>query len=203
VAAAVVVARREPAVVVEGGTAWPAASTLAEGAGGGMPSAGPATLIVEVAGAVVRPGLYTLSPGSRVGEAIAAAGGYGPRVDATRADLEINLASPLHDGEKIRVPSRDDPPGPVAGPGGGGAAGGSSGSASGGASAGASGGLIDLNRATASELDTLPGIGPVTAGKIIAAREEQPFTRVEELRERKIVGGSVFGKIRDLVTVGP
>jgi competence protein ComEA len=154
-------------------------------------------IVVDVAGAVQRPGVYRLAPGARVVDAITAAGGYGPRVDAAAAS-HINLAAPLRDGEQIRVPSRDDPPPATVPP----AAAGGSGSG-GGQGSGAAAGPLDLNRASAEELDTLPGIGPVTAAKIIAAREEAPFTAVEELRTRKIVGQATFRKLEGLVTVGP
>ena len=161
----------------------------------GLPeaSASAEAIVVDVAGAVLRPGVYRLAPGSRLGEAIEAAGGYDPRVDAERAARELNLASIVADGDRVRVPSRDDPPGaPVAG-------GGSGASGSGGAGSGT--GLVNVNSATTAELEELPGIGPVTAGKIIAAREEQPFAAVDDLLARKVVGKATMDKIRDLITV--
>ena len=165
----------------------PAAPDASSGARG--------VLVVDVQGAVARPGVIHLPTGSRVGDAIAAAGGFGPRVAADRVGRELNLAALLRDGDQVVVPSRDD----------GGAAAGSVGGGSNGSS-GRSGtqagsGPIDLNRATASELDALPGIGPVTANKIIAAREERPFASVDDLRSRKVLGAATFDKIKDLVVV--
>ena len=78
-----------------------------------------------------------------------------------------------------------------------------SGSGSGaGGHAGGSTSLIDLNRATQAELESLPGIGPVTAGKIIEARAQSPFRSVDELRERGLVGQKTFDSLRALITVG-
>jgi competence protein ComEA len=191
-----------------GGVTVDNGAVVAEGsarpsAGSAEPSVG--DLVVDVQGAVMRPGVHQLAAGSRVADAIAAAGGYGPRVDAVRAGRDLNLAAQLHDGDRVLVPSRDDPPETANGSGSGGGgstvgSGASGGSASGGSGAG---GLIDLNHATASELDALPGIGPVTAQKIIAAREEQPFATIEALRDRKVIGASAFEKLKDLVTVKP
>jgi competence protein ComEA len=175
-------------VTVEGGSSWapsggPRASKAGSSTGG--------SLAVDVQGAVLHPGLLELQPGSRIGDAIAAAGGYGPRVDAERAGRELNLAATLKDGDRLVVPSRDDPP-PWSGSGPSFDAGVSAG--------GGQRGLVDLNSATAAELDALPGIGPATAKKIIDARTEKPFTSVDDLRNRKIVGSSTLEKFRDLVT---
>jgi competence protein ComEA len=178
-------------VAVEG------ASSAVDGAAGDRgPSSEPASsgggkqLVIDVQGAVVRPGVIHLPAGSRVGDAIAAAGGFGPRVAAERVGRELNLAALLRDGDQILVPSRDDSTIPAGAGGGGGSSGASPGT-----------GPIDLNRATATELDALPGIGPVTANKIIAARDERPFASVDELRSRKVVGAATFEKIKDLVVV--
>lgn len=144
-------------------------------------------IIVDVAGAVVEPGLRRLDQGSRVGDAIAAAGGFGPGVDLEAVALSLNLAEPLSDGQKVVVPAlgRRTTPVTAAQPG----------------DARTSQGRIDLNRATRAELESLPGIGPVTAGRILDARATAPFAGVEELRTRDLVSQSVFDRIRGSITV--
>jgi competence protein ComEA len=185
---------------IEGTTPdWPGASGGAGGAaafGPGTGGAGPGaagggpdvSLVVEIVGAVRQPGVYRLTQGSRVGDLVAAAGGYGPRVDTAAAERSLNLAAPLHDGDQVRVPSRDDQS--------------MTPNASNGSGASTPPGHVDLNHATQAELEALPGIGPATAQKIIAAREESPFAAVEELRSRGILGEKTFEKLRGLVSVG-
>jgi competence protein ComEA len=151
-------------------------------------------IVVDVVGAVVDPGVYRLAPGARVGDAIEAAGGFSPRVDAARAAAELNLAATLQDGVQVRVPSRDETPPP--GGGGNGAGGG------GGGGTGSGDGLTNINTASQAQLEELPGIGPVTAEKIMTSRATAPFTTIEELRERELVFDSVFEEIRALITVG-
>jgi competence protein ComEA len=193
-AAFVVLAGSNPSVEIAGaepalGGSQPGDSGLVARAVG---SASPELLVVDVQGAVVHPGVVRLVAGSRVGDAIAAAGGYGPRVAADRVGRSLNLAALLHDGDQVAVPSRDDPAE---------APGNTTGGAGSGAGSSPAGGPIDLNTATAEQLDTLPGIGPVTAAKILAARDEQRFAAVDDLKTRKLVGSATFDKLKDLVTV--
>jgi competence protein ComEA len=152
------------------------------------PSASPApsVLFVHVAGLVRRPGVYEFRQGDRIIDAVQAAGG--PRA---KADLDLlNLAELLTDGEQILVPPHGAAP-PVAPPPG-----------SVGTTPGASGGLVNVNTATETELETLPGIGPVTAAEIIAYRTEHgPFPTVDALDDVSGIGPATMEQLRPLVTV--
>jgi competence protein ComEA len=141
----------------------------------------PTEIVVDVAGAVVRPGLHRLRSGDRVGDAIEAAGGYAPRADLAASSQALNLAQTLEDGAKVLVPELGIDRA---------------------TSAAAEDGRIDINHAGRSELESLPGIGPVTAGKIIAARGDEAFAGVRDLRSRGLVGESVYEDIKGLVRAG-
>jgi len=145
-------------------------------------------VIVHVRGRVVYPGVVTLPAGSRVIDAIEAAGGV--RAGATIGDL--NLARILVDGEQVAVgvrDSRDAPAGTAA--------------AALGAEAPVADGLVDLNTATAAELEALPGIGPVLAERIVQWREDNgPFTDVEVLGEVSGIGDALMAQLRPRVRIG-
>lgn len=152
-------------------------------------------LVVHVVGAVRRPGLYRLREGARVADAVARAGG------ATRgAELAaLNLAAPLVDGVQVLVPSR------LAAAGAGGATGGDASlgvpSGSTAATAGGIGPKLSLSSATADELDELPGVGPITAQKILDYRAEHgPFRSVDDLDAVPGIGPTRIEQLRDLVT---
>jgi competence protein ComEA len=153
---------------------------------------------VYVVGQVRRPGVVSLGSDARVQDAIEAAGGATGRADLAR----INLARKVVDGERILVPKpgqkiEEDP-----------AVGGSAGVAGGGAGAGAgaAGGApgtpIDLNTATVTELDALPGVGPVLAGRIVEWRQANGrFTTVDDLNEVSGIGDATMEKLRPMVRV--
>jgi competence protein ComEA len=154
------------------------------------PSVAGSVVLVDVEGAVVAPGVQSLPAGSRLADAIAAAGGYGPDVDLPAASRGLNLATPLTDGQQVYVPRLGD-------------AGTAAPSAGAGEGAnGGGGGLVDLNSATPEELDALPGIGPVTVQKIVAARQERPFASLEDAVERGVLNNGQLEKIRDQATAG-
>jgi len=141
------------------------------------------TLLVHVVGAVRKPGLYRLRDGSRTADAIRRAGGAKPK-----AALElVNLASPIADGQQVVVPARGD-----SGP--------TTAATDGVAGSGGMGGKIHLNSATLEQLDTLPGVGPVTAQKILAYRTEHgAFQAVEELDAVPGIGPARLEELKTLV----
>ena len=138
-------------------------------------------LVVHVVGQVFKPGLYTLPDGSRVNDAIEKAGGPKPK-----AALElVNLAAPVADGQQVVVPSRREA---------------AHAAAAGGSAGAALGGKVHLNSATLEQLDTLPGIGPVTAQKILDYREAHgAFRSVDELDAVPGIGPATLADLRDLV----
>jgi competence protein ComEA len=148
------------------------------------PAAGAATavrlLVVDVVGSVRRPGLVRLPEGSRVADAIARAGGL--RRGAERAG--VNFAAPVSDGQQVVVPQHGAAVAADAGAG----------------AASAVAGPVSLSSATAEQLDTLPGVGPVTAEKIVAYRQQHgPFRSVDELDAISGIGPSRIANLRGLV----
>jgi competence protein ComEA len=140
-------------------------------------------LVVDVVGAVRSAGLVRLPSGSRVADAVRAAGGLTARADP----LLVNLAAPVADGEQVMVAARGAPAGA---PG-----------ASGGGAAGAPAAPVDLNSASAEQLDALPGVGPVTAQKIVAYRQQHgPFTSADGLDAIPGIGPARIADLKGLVT---
>jgi competence protein ComEA len=197
--------------------AAPAATTPAPAAGTAsvrLERADGGRVTVHVAGAVRRPGVYRLAAGSRVDDALRRAGGPARQADLTA----VNLAAKLEDGRQVLVPLRPPPAvGGVAGAGGaiaGGGAAGAGGGAAGGVGAGGGAGAgapgaggaprapVNLNTATLEQLDTLDGVGPGIAQRILDYRQQHGgFRRVEELGEVPGIGDKRLATLLPLVTV--
>jgi len=162
----------------------------------GTPIASPAaaaaagTIVVDVEGAVVAPGIRELPAGSRIADAIDAADGYATDADLTAAS-GINLAQPLTDGQQVRVP-RIGEAAIAAAPS----------TAAGGATGGGQSGSVNLNTATPEELEALPGIGEVTVQKIVAARQERPFASLQDAVDRGVINRGQLEDIQGVATAG-
>ena len=140
------------------------------------------SLIVDVAGAVHQPGVYEFAEGDRVIDAIERAGGSIPKADLSL----LNLAAPLADGTQILVPKAGPPGAGVPG----------------GAAPGSTSGLININSASTTELESLSGIGEVLAATIVEYRDQNgPFTSVDDLMDVSGIGPATLEEIRDQVTV--
>jgi competence protein ComEA len=151
------------------------------------PSTSLADLVVHVAGAVNAPGVFELPAGARVGDAVAAAGGASADGDPDA----LNLAAPLVDGDRVAVPVRG------AVPVGAGADGGVTNAA-----ADQRSGPVNVNTASAADLEGLPGVGPATAAAIVAHREANgPFASVDDLESVRGIGPAKLEALRDAVTV--
>ncbi|GAA2528725.1 hypothetical protein GCM10010201_29770 [Pilimelia columellifera subsp. columellifera] len=173
--------------------AVPALAGLPSAAAGDLPAPpvtapAAAEVVVAVTGKVNRPGLIRLPAGARVADAVKAAGGIAPGAPVTY----LNLARKLVDGELIVVGISAPPPAEPAGPGAPGA----------GESAPAAGGAVNLNSATAAQLEALPGVGPVLAQRIVEHRQRHgAFRSVADLRRVDGIGATRFERLKALVTV--
>lgn len=183
------------AAAASGAPAESAGSVAASGVAPASSVPAEVEVVVHVVGAVARPGVVRLPAAARAVDAVEAAGGLLPSADPTR----VNLAAVLVDGQRVAVPATGEelPPEPVGAP---------PPPIAGGASltgpAGAVASIVDLNSATAEQLDTLPGIGPSTAAAIVDHRESNgPFASVDALIDVRGIGEAKLEGLRDLVTV--
>ncbi|MEO8292295.1 MAG: ComEA family DNA-binding protein [Actinomycetota bacterium] len=172
-------------VAVQAAPAPAAAAAGASGAVGVSPTPSPAPVFVDVAGWVRHPGVYEFATGQRVIDAVDAAGGARPGADLT----SLNLAAPLTDGTQILVSKEN-----VVSAGGG--------TTLPGATTGTGGTLVNVNTASATELETLSGVGEVIAAAIVDYRTQNgPFTSVDQLEDVSGIGPATMEEIRDSVTV--
>ncbi len=138
---------------------------------------------VDVSGAVEKPGVYQFKDGARIEEAISLAGGFSNSANKEYISKYLNMAQKLSDGSKVYVPSEGEA---------------ASGAQSGAKAVAGDQSKVNINTATQSDIEALPGIGPVTATKIIAGR---PYQTPEDLINKKALSKSLFDKIKDLIVV--
>ena len=153
---------------------------------------------VDIEGAVISPGVYGMTEGERISDALAIAGGLSADADREWIAKNLNRAAKLVDGGKIYIPSQtevssgklenrnlklENDLGSLSNPSN---------------LLGVTIGKVNINNASQSDLEVLPGVGPVTAGKIISGR---PYQTIDELKSKKVVGKAVFEKIKDLITL--
>jgi competence protein ComEA len=188
-AGAVPVGVRGPSGVPSSGATSSASAGVSSTTSPGAPVG---VVVVHVVGRVRHPGVRQLAAGSRVADAVEAAGGA-----TAKADLSaLNLARVLVDGEQVRVPAVGDPPVTSPATGGGGAGAGGTGTG------GAAGAPVPLNTADLAALDTLPGVGPVLAQRILDWRAAHGrFTSVDELGEVSGIGEKLLAQLSPLVTL--
>jgi competence protein ComEA len=140
-----------------------------------LPTATPGTVTVYITGAILHPGVYTLPEGSRLDAAVMAAGGFVPGAE----QQNINLAMILKDGQQIDVPGIVD-------------------------TSHVNAGRVNINTATVSDFDALPGIGPTTAQAIVDYRlQNGPFQTVQDIQNVPGVGPATYDGIKDYITIGP
>lgn len=144
-------------------------------------------ILVDIEGAVISPGVYELEKDARIKDLMVKAGGLSVSADRVWFARNVNLASKLSDGSKIYIPSEGEN-----------ISSSSENSAGSNALGASTTGLININSASESQLDSLPGVGPVTASKIIQGR---PYQSLEDLLSKKAVSSKVFSQIKDKISI--
>ncbi len=173
-------------------------TTVAGGSPSTIVAGGTGVVTAHAAGQVAAPGVYSVPAGARVADLVTAAGGLLPEADVDR----LNLAARVVDGTRVYIPRKGEAPPVEAAAGDPGAGAGATGAAGGGGPAGVASGPVDLNTATAAQLDTLPGVGPATAAAILTYRTRHGrFKSVTELLEVPGIGPAKLEAIRPLVVV--
>lgn len=141
------------------------------------------SILVDVEGSVVTPGVYKLTQNSIIQDALVSSGGLSSNADRDFVSKNINLAAKLYDGAKIYIPKVGEV---------------SVQNSQSSDSGGSTQSLINVNTASSDSLDSLPGVGPATVAKIVSGR---PYTKPQDLLDKKVVSSKVFDQIKDKISV--